>query len=683
MNNADKQDLTANACLSWKLSHLLANWHFLDGDTTYWPCSPLFRPDAVITWGSKRWSPLSERIARHLNLPLIRVEDGFLRSFGLGVHGKPALSIVIDDLGLHYDPNNESRIEHLLNNADLSTTELRDRAQQGIITMQTQRLSKYNLWQQPDETLSRHLQTPYVLVVDQVADDASVKASGFDAAMASRLISAAQKENPGKTIVIKTHPDVTSGKKKSCLHGHWPDDAIIIDQALDPWSLLKNKPVVYTVSSQLGLEALISGSKVRCFGGPFYAGWGLTEDEMTFSRRKRKLTLEELFAAAYLLYPKYVDPYTGEKTEFENVAEILGDWKRCFSKRKANAVCVGISKWKQPRIRKVLEFGGIQVKFTNNLKKIESLSQRNETEIICWPRKTPKELIAASNQRRIKLTYIEDGFIRSKGLGAELTPPNSLVFDTSGIYFDPTSSSDLEKYLQSGNFDQGLEDRAQRLITLINKTKISKYNVGTHSVKLNIPENSRIILVPGQVEDDASIRLGTENISNNLQLLKHVRETNPDAYIIYKPHPDVETGLRIGIINTEQTQKFADEIAKHISAQSLLEQVDEVHTMTSTLGFEALCQEKKVVTYGRPFYAGWGLTLDKLHFEKRTRKLNLKQLIAGVLIQYPIYFDPITEQLCTPELLIVRLSTDDRKTLSNYARFRRTIMRMSRRISIP
>ena len=52
----------------------------------------------------------------------------------------------------------------------------------------------------------------------------------------------------------------------------------------------------------------------------------------------------------------------------------------------------------------------------------------------------------------------------------------------------------------------------------------------------------RRILVPGQVEDDASIRLGTRDICTNLALLRSTREQNPDAIVIYKPHPDVEAG---------------------------------------------------------------------------------------------------------------------------------------------
>ena len=59
-------------------------------------------------------------------------------------------------------------------------------------------------------------------------------------------------------------------------------------------------------------------------------------------------------------------------------------------------------------------------------------------------------------------------------------------------------------------------------------------------------------------------------------------------------------------------------------------------------GFEALIRGLKVVTYGVPFYAGWGLTEDKLKnhywFKRRTRTLSLQELVYIALINYPSYF---------------------------------------------
>jgi capsular polysaccharide export protein len=72
--------------------------------------------------------------------------------------------------------------------------------------------------------------------------------------------------------------------------------------------------------------------------------------------------------------------------------------------------------------------------------------------------------------------------------------------------------------------------------------KVSKYNLGQ---EWHLPPGAagkKVILVPGQVEDDASILTGTLSVNTNRDLLRTVRERNPGAFIVFKPHPDVLVG---------------------------------------------------------------------------------------------------------------------------------------------
>src|SRR3546814_7510925 len=69
-----------------------------------------------------------------------------------------------------------------------------------------------------------------------------------------------------------------------------------------------------------------------------------------------------------------------------------------------------------------------------------------------------------------------------------------------------------------------------------------------------------VILVPGQVEDDASIRFGCTDVRTNIALLKAARAARPDAFIVYKPHPAVVSGNRMGKIQLAEAQKWADHI---------------------------------------------------------------------------------------------------------------------------
>jgi capsular polysaccharide export protein len=160
--------------------------------------------------------------------------------------------------------------------------------------------------------------------------------------------------------------------------------------------------------------------------------------------------------------------------------------------------------------------------------------------------------------------------------------------------------------------------------------------------------------VPGQVEDDLSVRLGGAGVSGNLDLLRRVRTANPDAFILYKPHPDVEAGHRKGRIPDKMASDFADTIIRQVSTAAILTEIDELHTLTSLAGFEALLRRRRVVVYGRPFYAGWGLTTDLTPFD-RGRRITIEQLVAGALILYPRYLDPVTRLPCGPEIVIERL----------------------------
>ncbi|RAU19491.1 hypothetical protein DN062_02910 [Nitrincola tibetensis] len=231
---------------------------------------------------------------------------------------------------------------------------------------------------------------------------------------------------------------------------------------------------------------------------------------------------------------------------------------------------------------------------------------------------------------------MEDGFVRSVGLGVDLVEPLSLVLDSKGIYYDSTQSSDLECLLNEAQMDSALLTKAAQVSERLISLGISKYNVGLPKA-LDLPKNRRVILVPGQVETDASIRLGSPQVKTNLELLQRVRSHCPEAFIIYKPHPDVVGGGRVGEVNDVDASAFCDLQVTDIGMPALLSQVDEVHTITSLTGFEALIRQIPVVTYGLPFYAGWGLTQDHFVSERRTARRSLHELIAATLILYPIY----------------------------------------------
>jgi capsular polysaccharide export protein len=272
---------------------------------------------------------------------------------------------------------------------------------------------------------------------------------------------------------------------------------------------------------------------------------------------------------------------------------------------------------------------------------------------------------------------IEDGFLRSVGLGADLIAPISWAADWSGAYFDSSRPSDLEELLSKTQFDDALCDRAAHFRRQIISSGLTKYNVGDNFGSRPKTEK-RVLLVVGQVETDSSIKYGSPVIKSNLALLRLVREAHPDAYVIYKPHPDVVARLRLQGDGEGDARLFCDELIENENLAHLLSAVDELHTMTSLAGFEALIRGLPVHCYGQPFYAGWGLTIDHHPLARRTRRLALDELVAGALLLYPRYMSLKTREIITPESAIDELierCTQTGRQLSLWHRFLRVFLK--------
>ena len=263
-----------------------------------------------------------------------------------------------------------------------------------------------------------------------------------------------------------------------------------------------------------------------------------------------------------------------------------------------------------------------------------------------------------AKKHNMTIYRIEDAFIRSVALGSGFAKPYSLSIDSRGIYFDPRKPSDLEYFLENYEFSDELLERAKKVRKAVVESKFSKYNHLAHQeIEIDREKYNKVILVTGQVEDDMSIKFGAFGL-NNSDLLQMVKERNPNAYIIYKPHPDVLSGNRLGYIPKEITDICANEIQTDVSIDSCIAVSDEIHTLTSGAGFDALLRGKAVFTYGMPFYAGWGLTTDYRQCERRTRKLSLDELIASTLILFPRYISPKTGAFCEIEQTLQELKEE-------------------------
>ena len=436
----------------------------------------------------------------------------------------------------------------------------------------------------------------------------------------------------------------------------------------------------------MGFEALMLGKPVMLYGTPFYAGWGLTQDRGTaVPRRGVARDVVTVFAAAYLKNARYVNPVTGERFELEDAIDFLSDVRRANVAHRGTIVCAGIRRWKKPHFRAFLSGTATTLQFIWNFDEALATAKCLNARLAVWAAKCMDGDAAKACKAGVPLLRVEDGFIRSIGLGSDYETPYSLVTDSKGIYYDPAGPSDLEAILNrlAGNpADYTWElARARRLRHFIVSRGITKYNLPVKPVRLAAPAGKRIVLVIGQVDGDASVVRGRGVVKTNAELLAAVREKRPTSYVVYLEHPDVADGNRPGQVDAETLTRCADEVLAGVPAAALLASVDEVHVLTSLTGFEALLRGIPVVTYGRPFYAGWGLTEDALEFPRRTPGLSIEGLTAGTLILYPTYWDWTTNQFCRPEDVCGRLSAGIQPKLPLWVRFVRQIRNLRRTLA--
>lgn len=420
---------------------------------------------------------------------------------------------------------------------------------------------------------------------------------------------------------------------------------------VDPWSVLEHASrLVAHGDDEVVALAVMLGLPVQLLSDGRYGQRGDDRDALSTKTR------------GVLAACEYLDPFDGTPSTIERVIELLADWRRIIAANRPISVAYGMAWWKRREIRRFLWVPGRRLPIARSAGQALRIARRSGGAIAIWPSRAAA-LGKAAGSNAPPVVRVEDGFVRSVGLGSNLVPPCSVVVDHRGIHFDPSGPSDLEQILATEDFSPALLERAAALRETIVRAQISKYGALTQSPAPHRMPGRRLVLVPAQVEDDMSVLAGGGGLTSNLAFLKRVRALEPEAEIWFRPHPDVDAGHRKGAVPDTDIMAFANQIVREPSMAALLGVVDAVHVITSLTGFEALMRGREVTCHGTPFYAGWGLTRDLGAVpERRGRTLTLDELVAGVLIRYPRYLDPVTGLPCPPETLIARMATQQMRS---------------------
>lgn len=300
------------------------------------------RLDAVAGWGHKPTAAWARWIARRHGLPYLAIEDGFLRSVAPGDEVR-SLSYVVDPLGIYYDATGPSALEALVLARSLDPDAAARDAAPAISAIRDLGVSKYNLFDSVDRDrfLAGSGNEEAVLLVDQTAGDAAVSGAGAGRATFMAMLVAAATENPGRRLLLKTHPETQIGRR----HGYLDAQLVtrtaaaspavsealrrgliqLVNGRISPLVLFDRAVRVYTVSSLLGLEAIVAGVPTIVFGQAFYAGWGLTDDRAPPTGRRRSVPLACVVAAAYADYARYFCPVDRHPCDIDTVISHLAE----------------------------------------------------------------------------------------------------------------------------------------------------------------------------------------------------------------------------------------------------------------------------------------------------------------------------------------------------------------------
>jgi capsular polysaccharide export protein len=425
--------------------------------------------------------------------------------------------------------------------------------------------------------------------------------------------------------------------------------------ARDPWAGSAAAPVLTPAPGMRRLPQPLSPWTLLDAAAALYAAPPLMAALAEAARVPHDLGEEQL--RPLLARTRAADPFRHRPWSRLEGLKLLAEWAAVERANRGISACIGIARWKRRQVGALLGHGAGGPAFTRDIARAIERALAEGGAIVAWASSCPDALATLIRRQGVELRLLEDGFVRSRGLGARFLPGASYCLDSLGAYYDPRQPSSLERLLEEGDFPPVLLARAAALREAIVRRGVSKYNLTAAGALPAVPVGRRVVLVPGQVEDDASVRMGGGKIRTNLELLRAVRAEEPDAFLLYKPHPDLEAGFRRGRLRQLELAALADGVVAGVPLPALLPHVDALHTLTSLSGFEALMRDVPVTTWGQPFYAGWGLTEDRAPLPPGRRGISrtLDELVAATLLLYPRYLDPVTLLPCPAEVMLDRL----------------------------
>lgn len=252
-----------------------------------------------------------------------------------------------------------------------------------------------------------------------------------------------------------------------------------LDPDADPWRLAEQAEAVWAGADEdIALVAALRGDALRVFGP---------------GRAERLATHDGALLACLADLP--ADPFGGAPWDPAAAIAQLGDWRALIEANRDARAIYGVARWKRVTMDALLWDGRGPVRHAAPSRRTPALGAGDT--VLAWTSRVAAPVIAGLAARGVRIGEIEDGMIRSQGLGANCVPPLSVIVDRAGVHFDPSRPSDLERLLSDATFEPPLLDRAAALRTRLVAGGLSKYGAAPAAPEARPPSATRRVLVPG------------------------------------------------------------------------------------------------------------------------------------------------------------------------------------------
>src|SRR5215472_3362526 len=446
----------------------------------------------VAAWSRSRHQNSAKRRATALGAPCLLLGTGLLRAPPAWAGAAHTLSATAHSMTGPSSPADFLDPCRLLLTRGWESPELLVRAAGARRDIVSRRLG--GPWWNSGMNLGLPQRDDFLLII--AGESGGFGANGAPSApvLAAMLDAALAEHHPGQVVILAPEMDGRLGPPARFLSDATARGCTVITRRVDPWEAVERAACVYAAGGETGFLALLAGTRVRCFADSFYSGWGITTDEATLSQKPFRRTVDEIFAGACFLATRYLDPYRVKAASFEDTLEIVDAWRSIEAANRRIAVCVGMSFWKRRQVTDFLRSNGRTPAFRRTTRAtLARVRAQPGAAIAVWASRIPAGLFQASEARGIPLIRIEDGFVRSVGLGSDFMPAASLVLDSRGMHFDPSVYSDLEHLLAETDFDAALISRARDLIAQLVRRGVTKYNLSNTAPSIQWPVGKRRI----------------------------------------------------------------------------------------------------------------------------------------------------------------------------------------------